>query len=270
MRKEISDSASNRRILSRNAGHWEYLLGYNAGALLVLLFICMLFSQVFGQIPTTAFPLLVLSGLLWFVGCYFSFKADQRVEVSATSMVGQIQLVLVFLGGIFVLGESVSFFKIAGSLCVVLGIAFLGESLRGVCRQGLIFKVVSASATACALLVDKRLTGIVSPMVIPVFGYLIPTAIAVGVRPGRIGAAIRSTRDMRFSNVALGMVGALAYYSLIRAFVLQDASTVFPVYQGYLLLTILAAHFCLREQGRLGVKLAAAATVVLGAVCLSV
>lgn len=265
-----TEQVLNRRILSRNTGHWEYLVGYNAGAMIALVLICVMFSQRLGSIPAAAVPLLLLSGLLWFVGCYFSFKADQRVEVSATSLVGQVQLVLVFLGGIFLLGESISFTKIAGSLCVVLGIAFLGDSLRGVCRRGLFFKVIAASAIAGALLVDKRLSGIVSPIVISVFGYLIPTAIAVGVRPGRIGAVIRSSRDMHFSNVALGMVGALAYYSLLRAFVVQEVSTAFPIYQGYLLLTILAAHFFLREQGRLEVKLVAAATVVLGAACLSV
>lgn len=265
-----TEQVVNRRILSKNAGHWEYLVGYNAGALIALILICVLFSPALGTIPSTAVPLLLLSGLLWFIGCYFSFKADQRVEVSATSLVGQVQLVLVFLGGIFLLGESVSFAKIAGSLCVVLGIAFLGESLRGICRTGLTYKVVAATAIAGALLVDKRLSGTVSPMVIPVFGYLIPTAIAIVARPGRLGATIRSSRELCFSNVGLGMVGALAYYSLLRAFAVQDVSTAFPVYQGYLLLTILAAHFFLSESGKLPIKLAAAVTVVLGAVCLSV
>lgn len=256
----------NRVSLSKHPQHWEYLLGYNAGALLTIV---LLLRPDFSEVTLTSLPLLLLSGAAWFMACLFGFKADEHVEVSSTALMTQLQLVLVFLGGLYFFSESASYLKLAGVGLVLFGVSLYGGTLRHAHRLGIFFKMIGVTAMGSALLFDKRLTQLTDAAVIPTFGFMIPMVLAVTLKPHRLVESLEFTRKLRFVNVALGAIGALAYYSLIRAFAVADISTVYPLYQLNLLLTLLIGHYLLSDRGSITVKLAGSAVIILGSLCLS-
>jgi drug/metabolite transporter (DMT)-like permease len=132
---------------------------------------------------------------------------------------------------------------------------------------GLAFKLLSIIAGAAALLTDKWLTALTAPAVIQLWGYAVPTALVITLSPRRLAAAYRLAHDLRFVNLGLGAINAVVAYALLHAFAAADVSTAFPLYQTYILLTILAAHFLLGEGGGLRMKLVSASAGFLGVVC---
>jgi drug/metabolite transporter (DMT)-like permease len=257
----------NRRYLSKISQYWEFLLGYSFAAVLVSLVLLSGDAQ-FAQMTGVSFLLLLLSGVFWFFTYLFNARAYQQVEVSLTSLLTQIQVVLVFLGGIVFFAEPLTLNKLFGTALIVGGISLRSTSFGRASLHGLIFKLLAITAGAAALLIDKRLTALTAPAVIQLWGYAVPTVLIVIMQPGRLVAGCRLARDLNFANLGLGAINALVAYALLHAFAAADVSTAYPLYQVYTVLTILAAHFLLRESGGLRTKLLSAGAACLGVVFL--
>jgi drug/metabolite transporter (DMT)-like permease len=133
-------------------------------------------------------------------------------------------------------------------------------------HYGLAFKLLSIIAGAAALLTDKWLTALTAPT-IQLWGYAVPTALVITLGPRRLATAYRLAYDLRFVNLGLGAINALVAYALLHAFAAVDVSIAFPLYQTYILLTIVAAHFLLGESGGLRNKLVSSGAGFLGVVC---
>lgn len=256
----------NRRYLSKTPQYWEFLVGYSFGA--ILLSLAVLSREIeFAKMSSTTSFVLLLSGLLWFFMYLFNAKAYQRVDVSLTSLLTQLQLVLVFFGGIVIFAEPLTLGKLLGTTLIVGGISLRGMSFGHASYYGLTAKLLSILAGAAGFLTDKWLTALTTPAVIQLWSYAVPTVLVITLRPTRLASAYRLARELRFINFALGAINAFAAYALLHAFAAADISIVFPLYQTYIFLTILGAHFLLREGGELRTKLASATAASLGVVC---
>lgn len=269
---EVVEQLLSRRYLSKTPQYWEFLVGYSFGAILfsiVLLSGDVIFSSAMQlmQAPATTILVLLLSGVFWFLFYLFNARAYQDVDVSLTSLLTQMQVVLIFLGGIVLFGESFAIGKLLGTVLIVGGISLRARSFGRASYYGLVFKLLSIIAGAAAFLTDKWLTASTSPAVIQSWGYAVPTALIIALRPSRLASAYRLAQDLRFVNLGLGAINALVAYALLNAFTAADISIVFPLYQSYILLTILAAHFLLGEGGGLRTKLVSAIAALLGVVC---
>lgn len=93
---EAMEQILNRLYLSKTSGYWEFLVGYTCGA--ILLSLVLLSGEIqFAHLTRTTVLGLLLSGVFWFFMYLFNARAYQQVDVSLTSLLTQIQLVLVFL-----------------------------------------------------------------------------------------------------------------------------------------------------------------------------
>ncbi len=278
----------NRMLLSRNAGSStsadnstgtssnNYLIGYNLGALATTL---LLFHPSFERLSQLSLALLVISGVLWFLAAYFSFKADSQVEASTTVLIGQTQLVLLFIGGLLIFSESVTLLKTGGATLILGGLTFgllkrsattsQAQSTRAH-RLGVMSKFAAVIASSAALLIDKSLTGAVDVAIIPVFGYLVPSFLTVALRPTRMIEDLNYSKSIRFSNCFMGAIGAISYFSLIKSFSSGEISAVYPLFQLHILLTLFLANVFLKEKGEFRTRWLTATSIILGAICLSV
>ena len=268
---EVVEQLLNRFFLSKTPEYWEFLVGYSFGAILLSLVLLsgdLQFSdniQIAHASATTVLVLL-LSGVFWFFFYLFNARAYQLVDVSLTSLLTQIQVVLIFFGGIAFFAEPLTIGKLLGTALIAGGISLRGASFGGASYYGLAFRLLSIIAGAAAFLTDKWLTALTTPAVIQSWGYAVPTALVITLRPSRLVSAYRLARDLRFVNLGLGAINALVAYALLHAFAAADVSIAFPLYQTYILLTILAAHFLLRESGGLRSKVVSALAGFLGVV----
>jgi drug/metabolite transporter (DMT)-like permease len=263
---QVIEQLLNRLYLSKTAQYWEFLVGYCFGA--ILLSLILLSGEIqFAQASGRTMLILLLSGAFWFFMYLFNARAYQQVDVGLTSLLAQVQVVLIFFGGIAFFAEPLTIGKLLGIALIAGGISLRAPSFGGASYYGLAFKLLSIIAGAAAFLTDKWLTALSTPAVIQSWGYAVPTALVIILRPSRLASAYRLARDLHFVNVGLGAINALVAYALLHAFAAADVSIVYPVYQMNILLTILAAHFVLRESGGLRIKLTSAAIAFSGMAC---
>ncbi len=251
-----------RYFLAGTQNHREFMAGYSFGAVLIALGV----THYRGALSLSAelMGLLALSGGLWFISCLFSLKADQHIEVSLTSLLAQVQLILVCVGGVLLFGEGISWHKALG---IVLILAGLGTR-RGVSSFrsiGVFYKVICTIFAAAAMLTDKYLSSRVDPGLIALIGFGLPFLLSVLQQNGRLPDILAFSRNIRFGNVFVGLLAGLFYYALIRALGVAPISLVFPLFQLNLVVITLLGFKYLAESDNPAWRLTAAGLVTVGA-----
>jgi drug/metabolite transporter (DMT)-like permease len=261
-----SEKCMHRFFLSKSAQEWEYMFGYNIGALLLLVILTI--SNLHSISFDANFILLVLSGALWFFSCLFSFKADRFMEVSMTSLVSQLQIVLVCVGGILFFNEHLSTLQSLGVLLIFAGLSILFHAKRGQLNVGIVYKLVSTTASSAALLLDKKLVLFYTPSLVAISGFIIPTLISTALRPHQIVTGSRFILETRFYSVAMGLLGGLGYFAFVKSLSTAPISIVFPVFQLNVVLTVLLGILVLKEKSHVFTKIISASIIILGTVLL--
>ncbi len=259
-----SEKCLNRFFLADGTDYWGYLIGYNIGAILFVL--------GFSGLPSlphdsSQYPLLGISGFLWLMVCVFTFKADQYAEVSVTSVISRLQLILICLGGMFFFGEKISNLGFVGLLLISFGLILLGfrkkmTSFRA--NPGVTYKLLSVAVISAVFLIDKGLIQHIDAKTITFFGYATPLLFALISSPKRVLPALRLTRKLKFMNMGLGALSCLSYYGLVQAMKSAPISLVVPLFQLELVLVLIAGYFILNERDGFFKKLAASVVILIG------
>jgi len=181
---EATEQLLNRLYLSKISQYWEFLLGYSFAAVVISL-VLLSGDAHFAKMTGGTFLLLLLSGVFWFFTYLFNARAYQQVEVSLTSLLMQIQVVLVFFGGIVLFAEPLTIGKLFGTALIVGGISLRGTSFGRASPHGLMFKLLAIVAGAAGFLTDKKLTALTAPAMIQLWSYIVPTLLIVILQPSR-------------------------------------------------------------------------------------
>jgi transporter family protein len=256
----------NRLFLSKSSQEWEYMLGYNIGALLLLISVTL--SEIGSIGLTSNLCLLILSGAIWFISCLYTFKADRFAEVSLTSIISQLQVALVCFGGIVFFGESLTYVQVLGVALVVMGLCFLFHKSGWKFNLGIFYKLISVTAMTCALLLDKYLVSIYDGSIVAISGFLVPSVIIMVLQPKKVVAGIKFVFEHRFYNIAIGILGGLGYLALLKAMALAPLAVVFPAFQINIILTVLLGIWLLKEKEHIIPKIISAIIVLLGTILL--
>jgi len=277
-----AECATNRRILRNSTDTGSYLVNYNLAATLLLVAV-MPFGTLRLPQAGMSWVLLLVAGATWYLGARFSFQADRRIEVSVSSLISQIKILLLVILGAAIFKESLTPLQLGGvglmfSGLVVLNIvarranaAFAHTSDIHARRNlwiGVGLKLLSVSMTTTAIMIDKTLTNVTDPAVIAVSGYLLPLVLG-GI------ASLRKRREadqprMRFSAGALvaGCLSGTAYVTLVQSFSAKPLSLVFSLYQMNVLLTLALGFFWLEERDNVWGKALAGIVITMGSVAL--
>lgn len=256
----------NRHFLSQGANAWDYLVGYNLGAIIFILSVFGL--PEFGHTSPHYF-LLAVSGLLWLMFCIFTFKADQYAEVGVTGLLSRLQLVLVCLGGMIFFGERVTMAGSFGIVLILSGVIFLGlrvSSFSFQSNRGVLFKLLAVFTISIVLLVDKQLVQEIDAKTITFFGYTSPLLFALISRPSRLRPAITLMQNLKWTNVGLGALSCLSYYGLIQSLKSAPITLVLPLLQTELIVVLFMAYIFLNERENFIKKLAASTVILVGAI----
>jgi drug/metabolite transporter (DMT)-like permease len=257
----------NRYYLSNTNNHWEYMIGYNLGALLLLLvfILCTSISFTFNGFYIT---LLIVSGCMWFLLCLFAFKADQFAEVTFTSLISQFQFILVSIGGILFFKEVITVNKTLGTLLILAGLVILIRKKDILYNRGIIYKFIAVFSLSVALLLDKKIVSFYEPIIIAVSGYVLPMILSVGLKPSMVIPSWQLAKKLKFKNILLGALGCFGYFALISAFKNTPISIIYPLFQLHVVLTIFLGVIFLKEKKDLQRKVLAALAILAGSIVL--
>lgn len=253
----------NRKILANTDRYWDYLVGYNAGAVIFLVVVAAPIQ--FPLLSWTTTSLLLVSGALWFVSCALSFKADQLAEISLTSLLAQLQLVLIFAGGVVLFGEPISASRLFGLCLILLGLS-CRQFLSSFFSKGVLFKLASIVMLSVALLLDKYLSSTLEASLVTFSGFGIPLLLSLLLQPRRSLSAFQYAKRLRFGNFFTGALSCLSYFALVKSMAIAPISLVMPVFQLNLMITLILGYFFLGEKQDLIARLGAVLLVLLGAI----
>ncbi len=237
------------------------MVGYNLGALFL---VAATFHPSDLNLSTYAVCALLASGFAWFLASHYSFSADRHVDVSSSTVLSQLPLVLVFVGGALLFNEEITLKKTIGLSLILLG---LGLRFRPVDfrQRGIQFKVLSAIFGTCALLIDKALSGRVSTSLILLAGYGIPLMLILARHAQFRSLSKENLRSYLLISLCVGFLGSLAYFGLVKSLSLEAVSTVMPLYQTNLLVSFTLAVIFLGERDNFLKRLVPLGVILLGA-----
>lgn len=254
----------HRYYLAGSNYHWEYLLGYNLGALTGVIILSVSTLTII-EFSASIIFLLVVSGTFWFLLSYTSFRADQNLEASISSVIEQFQLILVFCGGIIFFKEQISILKILGSSLIFLGliVLFIKNNREKISKKGVVFKLASVLSISVALLIDKKLVMQIDASVVTLSGYFVPLILTLAIKPDSIKNVFSVAKRINWGNIWLGALGCFSFFSLIKAFKQSEISIIFPLFQSHVILIVIAGYLFLSEK-RFFIQKILASMLILG------
>lgn len=208
--------------------------------------------------------LIVLQNLL-------NFASSKYISPSVGGSIAKFRLVWVMILGIFVLHESSSFFKIAGTLLTVAsGIIIMKSFLKPKDVKGVVYAFGATLFYATVIIFYKFLFLSFNSPSLTFFIFFVPTMINLLIMPNsikRITTLAKNNFKMVFGGCALG---GLANLAMNQGLLMGEASKVLVIIESFLVITLIGEHFLLKERENLGTKILAVILATVGAVLIRI
>jgi len=213
----------------------------------------------------------IASALIWLAAAYCGFLSYKTIDASTKSPITKIKLFFVLLLSVILLGESLTAEKVIGTALIFAGITLLTYKGNGFARLGekgiqLIF--LAALLTAIAQIIDKYA---INYFTSGTYGFLVYLFAALALIPF-VAGKMREIKTMFFRQavpiIAVTAFGAGAYYLILQAFKVAEASVIVPIIELSTLIIVFGGIVFLKEEKTVE-KIAAAIIAILGAVLIT-
>lgn len=258
---------SHRYLLADATDPTAYTIVYQLAAAAFVLPLALSDLRDYAAVPEHApyYLALLASTTCWMAFNWFTFHADHHTEVSITSVLSRTRAIWTVLLGALLFGESVTVLRATGAGLIVLGAGLLTRASWFRAGRGVVLALSAAVAASVALAIDKLAASALPAGVVVASGFL-GGGVILSLRTRHSYARVRALLSTRARyGVVSALLGACSYWFLVRAMAVGDISQVVPVYQGYLVIVVLAGVVLLRERSQLIQKLIAATVVLTGA-----
>ncbi|MBN2094551.1 MAG: EamA family transporter [Candidatus Aenigmarchaeota archaeon] len=260
------------RAVMKTESVFSYALIENL--LTALAFIPFLYFDFLVPTDPAAWALLMLSSALWVAVALTGFAAYKHTPVTLKEPISQSRIILVFLLSVALLKEAMSTEKIIGTLLIFAGLIAITTHKRKIfgklSDRGVQLTILSAFLASVVAIIDKIALGYFTPGTYGFFVYLIPGLILATASRGRTNETKKLIKSKGKYVLAAILLGATAYYSILKAYTLADASTVFPIIRLGSFVAVIGGFAAFREE-RTEVlkKVVSAAVIVIGVLLLS-
>jgi len=221
---------------------------------------------------TFGFYVLILGVLLWTLSAIVTFKSFQLVEASARSPLKQTQIIFILILSYFLLGETLTFNKIIGSLLIFFGVIFISYE-KGKTRlnfdRGFQLTLLSAAIAATVSLVDKVALTYWNTASYSFIIYLVPSLIIGGFAQRRKEKLVKVLKARYLFIILAGFLEFVYFFTRLLAFSLTDLSNVGPILRLSTLVTVVCGIILLKERQRIGEKIFSATLMIVGAIVIA-
>ena len=254
-------------VLYRYAMQHDYdpyaIVWYNltAGGLLLLLFRGLPQAGLGGG---AALPILLASSAFWALQAWLDIKAFQGLPASVNATLNAAGLIALNLAGVIVFAEGIGAAQAAGLVLIVCSM-FVEVDLRaGHERRGTAYRAGAVICGTLALVLDKRLTMMISTDWVLLCGYLGPALIMLVMRPAVVRQAAGELKRHWLVLGASAVLYALVGFGIIVSISLASLGATMSIYQLRIVFTFLLAAVLLRERERFTARAAGAALAIAG------
>ncbi len=255
----------SRHVLKGGKDPWAFSFYFSLiGALVTLPF--MLLDL---RLPSEGklYLFMFLAGIFIVVHNYLMFKSQNFLEPSLQGAILKLRLVWVLLLSIILLSESLTPYKIVGTVFAFLaGIVVVGRFGKNNQLKGIVLVVMATILYSCLFILNKFLLDDFNAQSITFFVFLFPTFINFGVMPDRINRITKLIKsDFKFVVIAC-IFGAFANLTMNKALSLGEASKVLVIIESFLIALLAGEKIFLKEKGGLFIKLIAVLLATAGAI----
>jgi drug/metabolite transporter (DMT)-like permease len=235
---------------------------------IVIFAFALLFDYRFLITPYSIFILLCI-GLSEMFAVYFFMKMHAYSHLSISTIISRTRMIWVPIIAFFLIQETLSPLEYIGIAVLFLGISIVSSPKKFFVDKGAKYANISAFLIALNIVFAKMATPYASNSVIFI-AYGIPTLFIFPLLMKQAKKRLLDGIKEKFSiKVTAVLLNTLSMYLFIVALRLGEAGKVTAVYQGMLILSVLAGIFLLKEQENIPKKLIGTAITVIGVVVLS-
>ena len=254
----------SRQVLKEGKDAWAYSFWYSfTGAV-----VCLPFVLFTPTIPTTITPwlLVVLVGVIIVLHNILVFKSMNHLEASVGGALLKFRLVWVFVLGAVLYQETVSMFKIIGTLFTILAGFVVVQKFRQPEKRTAVYLVLGATVlNALIIILYKYLFLSFNVITMTFLVFFIPMIINVLIMPNafeRIKKILLTDRRLVLVSTAMGGFANLA---INQGFLLGEVSRVTVVSEAFLIVMLFFEHRYFNERRYMKVKLLSVILAVIGA-----
>lgn len=213
-----------------------------------------------------SFLYFVLSAVLWGIGTIFLFKAMKEIEASEVTIIVSLRIIVIMMGSVIFLQQSLDVFKILGAIIVFIAIVFVANIKKGVkFSRGITYALIVTFFYGTAPVVDAHVL-----RSFDVFSYLTVVNVLIFfvlivIFPKTVLKWREYTRaDFLLKLVPLALLSSSQAYAYLFAVQRGPLLQIAPINQTQVIVTVLFAAVLLGERDNLIKKLIAALLVVVG------
>ncbi|MPZ27750.1 MAG: EamA family transporter [Micromonosporaceae bacterium] len=208
------------------------------------------------------------------IGCWMafnwcSFHADRHAEVSMTSVLARTRAVWSVLVGAVLFGESILLLRVIGACLIVVGAALLVRPTAIRANRGVALALAAALVASLAHASDSFAAREVPAGILTASGFLGGGLLLSLTARSSVARVRKLLRTRARYGVLSALLASWSYWFLVQALAVGEVGQVVPIYQGNLVLVVLAGVLLLRERTDLTRKLLAAGAALAGAVLVS-
>lgn len=260
LQKVISTEAKDPRAMS-------VVFNSVAASFAILIFI---FSGSYKNfvLPTqaSAWITMLIAALCYGLFERWRFLAAKLLDASIMTTVMNINVLVAFIGSLFLYSESLTVPKLIGGglIMVALLIVSISKTKNTISKQGLIVASSIAVLLGVAWMLDKLGAQSFNPETYSVFVWVIPI-VFIYFPKVKVKAMKTELKRASYKLFILSGLNVLGYLMQLKALELTEATKVIPVIQTTTLFTILLGIFFLGERENMAKKFVAGILAVVGA-----
>jgi drug/metabolite transporter (DMT)-like permease len=211
-------------------------------------------------------------GILIVAHNFFLFKAFNTVEASISGTIFKFRLVWVFMFGILIFNETITWEKVLGIILTLAAGVVVVHSFKSLPSfKGVVMVLVAAVLNAILVILIKYLLETASVGSVTFFaGFLAPALFNIVIMPQGFKRATKMIKENgKLVFLACG-AGALANLAQNQALLIGEASRVVVLLEAFLILTLAGEHILLKERERAWVKIVSVLFATAGALFISI
>jgi uncharacterized membrane protein len=241
---------------------------YNFIAGFLALGLLLIDHSTFKPMPIGIIGLTLLMIVLYGIFHCVEFYAKKYVEISTLTIITRIYPVITFVASTIFLAEQLTWTKIIAVGLIMLGNGIVLYKSKLKLGRGIHYAFILAVSLGLAWTVDK-VTSAYYPLPIYAFlGYTASNFFVIYFPTLPLSDMKRELKRTTWKIVLLALCNILAFYSVLKAFSLGEASRVSLVASSYSILTVLLGIILLKERTNIVRKILAGIVVFAGVVLL--
>lgn len=213
--------------------------------------------------------LLLLVGLTEFAAVYFYMKMHSISELSISTILSRGRLIWVPIIAFLLFRENLSSLDYLGIVILFIGLSIAASPKKFFVDKGAFYANIAAFVVAINLVIMKLLTPLSSVSVLMVLCSL-PSVILFPyfMKNPKMRILVEFRRNLPIKIVA-NFIHVLSAYFLVLALKIGEVSKVTAIYQGMMIVAVLAGIIFLKESEDIFKKLLGATVTIVGVILLT-